>query len=39
MDTPKCFLIISAHLETVVAKIRRMMQTSDDGNESIGREV
>lgn len=39
IDTPECFLIISAHLETEVAKINRMMQTSDDGNKSIGREV
>lgn len=33
----KCFSIISAQLETEVTN--RMMQTSDDGNKSAGREV
>jgi len=32
-------LIISAHLETEVTKIKRMMQTSEEGNRSVGREA
>lgn len=33
------FLLISAHLKTELTKKNRLMQTSDDGNTSIGREV
>lgn len=33
------FLLISAHLKTEVTKINWLMQTSDDGNTSFGREV
>lgn len=32
------FLLISAHLQTEVTKINRLMQTSADGNKSLGRE-
>lgn len=32
------FLLIPAHLQTEVTKINRLMQTSVDGNKSIGRE-